>query len=159
MKRDRSLSSGNAVVESLLVLPILSLLIAGIVASGNQLSMLSLSESASHAEVLRSSRGQSSSAATWNGFLPRDEKRFRFETSSGSGARILPSPFPSLAGRESISVVLDREWDPLTRAGIGLDRQHISRSDSLSGDCWSGSSRSGKKIKNTVKFLVGTGIF
>ena len=152
-------SKGNAIVESLIVLPILSLLLAGIVASGNQLSMLSLSESAAHAEALRISRGQSSSASAWNGFLPGDEKRFRFEAATGSGARILPSPFPSLAGRASVSVSLDREWDPLTRAGLGLDRQQNSRNDSLSGDCWAGGTRSGKKIKTTVKLLVGTGIF
>lgn len=159
MKRNRDRSSGNAIVESLVVLPILLLLLAGIVASGNQLSMLSLSESASHAEALRNSRSQSSCASAWNGFLPVEESRFRFEASSGSDAGILPSPFPSLAGRSSVSVVLDRDWDPLTHAGIGLDRQHLSRTDSLSGDCWGGGSKSGKKIKTTVKLLVGTGIF
>jgi hypothetical protein len=146
-------------VEALILLPALSVLLAGVIASSNQSSMLSLSESASHAETLRLSRGQSSLAMSWNDFLPKEEERFRFEGSSGSGARILPSPFPSLAGRASVTVRLDRDWDRPTRSGIGLDRQRLSRSDSLSGDCWAGNSGSGKKIKTTVKLLVGTGVF
>jgi hypothetical protein len=149
---------GNAILETLVLLPVVSLLLVGIIASGNQLSMLSAAESAAHAEALRSARAQTSQAPAWNRFFPDNEERFRFDSSSGSGSRILPSPFPALAGRASVSVILDRKWDPLTRSGIGLDRQRVMRSDTVSGDCWAGSSGSGKKIKSTVKLLVGTGV-
>ncbi len=150
--------SGNALVESLFIFPLLSLMLVAVYASGNTLSMLSTAESASHAEGLRAARRQSSVADKWNSAFAASEKPFRFDQSSGSGARLLPSPFPSLSGRQTSAVTLDREWDPWTRSALRIDKQRIERKDELSGDCWENGTGSGRKIRNTVKLLVGTGV-
>ncbi len=150
--------SGHAVVESLLIIPLLSLMLVGINAFGNSLSMLSAAESASHTEALRVARRQPSLASEWNRHFPTSEDKYRFDLSSGAGARILPTPFPSLSGRAKASVSLDREWDFWTRNALRIGNQQIEQKDELSGDCWENGSGSGRKIRNVVKVLVATGV-
>lgn len=155
----KSHRAGNAIVESLLVIPLLSIILVGTYAFGNTLSMLSTAESAAHSEALRHSRNQPSMQTEWNRQVPEPETPFRFEFSTGNGTRILPAPFPSLSSRAIVSVRLDRDWDSLTNATLGFKRQAFERKSELSGDCWGSQSASGKKIRNAVKILVGTGVF
>ena len=154
----KSALSGFALLETLLMVPLLSLMLVGIYAAGNTLSVLSVAESASHTEALRSGRRQPSLAKNWNTMFPASEKGFQFDASSGSGAKLLPSPFPSLAGRAKVSVSVQRDWDHWTKSALKLDSQNIVRTGELSGDCWDSSTPSGRKVRGVVTVLALSGI-
>jgi hypothetical protein len=149
---------GSAIVEVLVLLPAVSLLMAGILATGNQLAMLSAAESASHAETLRSARGQSTLSGEWNALFPDGAPPYRFRDSHGKSSMDTLGWMPGLSGRSTVAVSLDRDWNPSTRSFLGLERQSLQRSGSLSGDCWNAGSKSGRKIGKAVKVMVATGI-
>lgn len=156
MKRCLS-KTGFALLETALMLPLLSIMLIGIYAFGNTLTVLSMAESESHAETLRVARKQTSSATGWNDLFPAGEKGLESHSSEGSGARILPSPLPNLAARAKVTVSIDRDWDIWTRSYLGIKSQKVGRNAELSGDCWDAGTASGKKVRAVVIALAVSG--
>ncbi len=157
MIRSKNRAPGQALVETLVLVPTLLIILAGILALGNHLSMLSIAESAAHSEALRIARKQPGCSAEWNRLLPAAECGFRFDQ---AGKKITGSLFPlplSLDGRTTVSTSLDRPWDPSTQGMLGWDRQRLSRTGIVSGDCWNAASPSGGRIRRAVTVLVATG--
>lgn len=150
--------TGNVIVETLLMIPLLALILAGSYACLNTLSLLSIAESATHAEALREGRRQPDDASRWNATVEGNENPFIFKRAAGNSGRLLPSPFPALAGRSSATVTVDRPWDPWARRSLSLERQTLRRDAELSADCWDETSGSGRKIRNVVKILAVSGV-
>ena len=75
---------------------------------------------------------------------------------SGKKARVLPAPFPSLAGRSSGVASVRKEWTETGEIGE-FGPLHLARRVDLCADCWGGTSRSGKNIRRTVLARIALG--
>jgi hypothetical protein len=148
-------NSGAAAIEAALLLPLLLVLIGGTYAACRSAFLKSRAESAAHAEAVRSGRrlpGIESRLA--DSILPGGQG-VAIRSGRGKETRLLPPPFPSLAGRSRGIAAVDKGWEEVALAA-GFPRLSLSRLSEMSVDCWDAGSSSGRKVRRVVKTAVAT---
>ncbi len=149
-------SQGQALVEAALVLPIILILFSGLYIACRTAFAASAAQSATQTEALRVGRQLPGIEKQLAAALLLGEDGASVKGTSGRETRLLPSPFPSLAGRSSGIVSIDKEWTEIGRTGDLPALALVRRSD-LSADCWNVASRSGRNIRWTVRARVALG--
>jgi hypothetical protein len=151
-------NNGQGLVEAALVLPVLLLLLAGGYVCCRAAFLHSAAESAAQTEALRVGRRLASlKHRISEDILPSESSVVVRSESAGKG-RLLPAPFPSLAGRTRGIVEVRKGWE---EAGRGADFPDIAivRSSEASIDCWDQRSGSGKKIRLVIDGYAASGFF
>jgi hypothetical protein len=150
-------NSGAAVLETALLLPLLLVMIVGTYIACRSAFLKSAAESAAHVEAVRSGRrlpGIESRMA--DSILPGGQG-VTIRSGRGKETRLLPGPFPSLAGRSKGIAEIDKDWEEVSLAA-GFPRLSLSRLSEVSADCWDAGSSSGRKIRRAVTVTVATAV-
>jgi hypothetical protein len=147
---------GQSLVELALALPMVLVMFAGLYVACRTAFLASRAHSAAQTEALRAGRALPGIERQLSAALLPGEPGASIGSEPGKKARILPAPFPSLAGRSSgVASVSKTWWETGQIAGFGpLDL--VSRAD-LCVDCWDGMSRSGKNIRRIIRARVALG--
>lgn len=143
-------------METALALPVLLLLLAGAYVCCRSSFLISAAESAAHAEALRAGRGQTGIEKKMADSIAAESRVVTIRPAGGGKTRLLPSPFPSLAGRTKGIAEIDKSWE---EAGglTGLPALQATRTAEASVDCWDRKTSSGSKIRGIVRGYVATG--
>ena len=147
---------GQSLVELALVLPIVLVMFAGLYAACRTGFLASAAQSAARTEALRSGRALPGIEKQLSADLLPGEAGASVGSDSGKKARVLPAPFPSLAGRSSGVASVRKEWTETGEIGE-FGPLHLARRVDLCADCWGGTSRSGKNIRRTVLARIALG--
>lgn len=147
---------GQSVVETVLVLPLLLVLLAGGYWFYRSLSLSSAAESAAHAQMLRAGRRLAGIKPRLAGTIHPGEGVVRIE------ARPLPPVgevplFRGMEGRTvaSANVSLRKES---VGAFLDLPSHDLRREADGTVDCWGKDSSSGSTVRGTVQGIVATGV-
>ncbi len=148
---------GQALVETAAVLPIVLILFAGLYVACRTAFLASGAQSAAQAEALRVGRGLPGIEKNLAAALSPEGRGVSVRAASDREARLLPSPFPTLAGRSSGTVSLTKSWSETGAVGqfppLALDRRSI-----VTADCWGESSGSGKNIARMIRARIALGV-
>jgi len=152
-----SQSKGQSLIETAVALPVLLLLLAGSYVCCRSAFLLSAAESAAHAEMLRAGRGLPGLERKMSESIAEDRNIVAIRSDTNGKSRLLPSPFPSLAGRTIASSDIRKRWE---EAGGYADLPALRSSRTAEGsvDCWGMQTDSGKKVRVLVGGYVATGI-
>lgn len=146
---------GQSLVELAVTVPILLLIFAGLYVACRTGFLASGAHSAAQTEALRAGRGMSGIEQQLSStLLPGGTASVKSE--SGRNTRLLPAPFPSLAGRTSGVTSLNKEWTETAGIG-GFPSLALVRRADLSADCWNGNSGSGKNIRRMIRARIALG--
>lgn len=147
---------GQSFVEMAAALPIILLIFAGLYMACRTGFLASRAHSAAQVEALRAGRGMSGVEKHLCDTLLPGDNGASVRSEPGRNARLLPPPFPSLAGRSSGIVSVNKEWTEI--AGIGeFPALALVRRADLSADCWNGNSGSGKNIRRVIRARIALG--
>ncbi len=147
---------GQSLVELAAVLPIVLAIFAGLYVACRTGFLASAAQSAAQAEVLRAGRGLRGIEKQLAADLLRGEGDASVRTEAGPRTRLLPAPFPSLAGRSSGVASVKKAWSETGTIG-GFRPVALVRKSDMSVDCWNGTSGSGRKIRAIVRARVALG--
>jgi len=151
-------NNGQGLVEAALILPILILLLAGCYVCCRSAFLHAAAESAAQTEALRVGRRLASLEHQISEDILPSESSVMVRSESAGKGRLLPVPFPSLAGRTRGIVEVRKVWE---EAGSSSDFPGLAiiRSSEASVDCWDQQSGSGKKIRLVIDGYVASGFF
>lgn len=153
----RTGGQGQALLEIAIALPALLLLLAGAYACCRAAVIASSASSAAQAESIRSGRRLPGLEKNLAGSVLPGGEGVSLNVRSGKKGRLLPSPFPSLAGRTIGVAKVEKKWDET--GGIGaVPPLRLERQSEMSVDCWDKGSSSGRKIRRVVRARVALGI-
>ncbi len=155
MTRNSDSRRGQSVVETVLMLPLLLVLLAGGYWSYRQLSLSGSTESAAHAHLLRTGRNLPSIGSRLARTIHPSDNAVRFNVRNGPLAEQFPL-FRGMAGRTVASVEVSCPKDPVG-GFIDLPRHDARRNAEGSVDCWGKGTRSGSTIRRTVSGILLTG--
>jgi hypothetical protein len=149
-------SKGQGLVETALALPVLLLLLAGAYVCCRSLFLISAAQTAAHAEALRAGRGLAGIEQKMSDSITAERGVVTIRPAGGGKTRLLPSPFPSLAGRTEGIAEIDKRWE---EAGgyADLPALQATRIAEASVDCWERKTSSGNRIRGFVRGYVATG--
>lgn len=147
---------GQSLVELAAALPIILAMFAGFYVACRTGFLASGAHSAAQAEALRAGRGMPGIEKQLSDTLLPDENGASVRSESGRNTRLLPAPFPSLAGRSSGIASVYKQWREIREFGGFPPLALVSRTD-LSADCWNGSSGSGKNIRRMIQARIALG--
>lgn len=150
-------SKGQGLVETALIIPPLLLVLYGTYACLRSTFLDSAAEGAAHAEAIRSGRQLSGMEREMSDSILTGGKGVRIYADNGNKTRLLPAPFPGLAGRTKGIAEVQKDWDETSAMAI-LPALRVRRTSEISVDCWEKRSPSGKKIRSVVGGIVVTGI-
>ncbi|MBI5419158.1 MAG: hypothetical protein HZA60_03620 [Deltaproteobacteria bacterium] len=145
-------------VEAALIAPVLLLLLAGAYVACRTVFLHSAAESGAHAEAIRSGRRLHGIEQRMADSILPGGHGVAIRTDGGKKSRLLPSPFPALAGRTIAIAEIRKEWEEAGGIAV-LPALRITRASEMSVDCWGKRSASGKKIRNVFHGIVAAGIF
>ncbi len=148
---------GQGLVETALIIPPLLLILYGTYACLRSSFLDSAAEEAAHAEAIRSGRQLAGMEREMSDSILTGGKGVRIHANTGNKTRLLPAPFPGLAGRTTVIAEIEKNWEE-TSAMANLPALRIRRTSEMSVDCWEKHSPSGKKIRGVVSGIVVTGI-
>lgn len=148
---------GQGLVETALALPVLLLLLAGAYVCCRSSFLISAAESAAHAEALRAGRGQPGIEEKMSNSIASGRRVVTIRPAGNGKTRLLPSPFPSLAGRTKGIAEIDKSWEE-TGGLVGLPALQAIRAAEASVDCWDRKTSSGGRIRGFVRGYVATGV-
>lgn len=150
-------SKGQSLVETAVALPVLLLLLAGAYVCCRSVFLVSAAESAAHAEMLRAGRGLPGLERKMSESIAADRNIVAIRSDTNGKSRLLPSPFPSLAGRTKAFAEIRKRWE---EAGGYADLPALQTSRAAEGsvDCWGKQTASGKRVRGLVGVYVATGI-
>lgn len=150
-------SKGQGLVEVALALPVLLLLLTGSYVCCRSAFLVSAAETASRTEALRAGRGLAGIEQKMSDSMIPGGQSVTISTDGNGNSRLLPSPFPSLAGRTTATVEFRKTWE---EAGGFADFPALrtARIAEASIDCWEKRTASGRKIRTFVSGFVATGI-
>lgn len=147
---------GQALLEMALALPILLILLLGAYASAHTAILKSRAESAAFTESLRIGRNlRGIERELSRSVFPEENTVFIRSVKNGS-SRILPAPFPFLAGKTSSTVEVLKSWKEIGEPEW-LPPLRISQKDEFHVNCWGEDSSSGKIVRRYIKGLVVLG--
>jgi len=147
---------GQSLVELAAALPIILAMFAGFYVACRTAFLASGAHSAAQTEALRAGRGMPGIEKQLSATLLPGENGASVRSESGRDTRLLPAPFPCLAGRSSGIASVNKEWRETRELGGFPPLALVSRAE-LSADCWNGSSRSGKNIRRMVRGRIALG--
>ncbi len=147
---------GQSLVEAAVVLPVMLAMFAGLYVACRTGFLASRAQSAAQAEALRAGRGlRGIEKQLADQILPADNGAL-IRSETGRQARLLPAPFPSLAGRSSGVVSINRAWSETGAIG-GFPPLALVRRSDLSADCWGANSGSGRRSRGVIRARVAMG--
>ncbi len=149
-------TNGQGLVEAALVLPMLLLLLSGSYVCCRAAFLHSAAESASQTETLRAGRRLAGMEQKISGDILQRGSSVAVRSESAGKGRLLPAPFPSLAGRTRGIIEVRKGWDEIGRDS-NFQVLAINRSSEASVDCWDQRSGSGKKIRLVINGYLATG--
>lgn len=147
---------GQSLVELAAALPIILVLFAGFYVACRTAFLASGAHSASQAEALRAGRAMPGIESQLSAALLPGESGAVVRSETGRKARLLPAPFPSLAGRSSAVASVNKVWGEIGDIG-GFAPVALRRRAELCADCWGGNTRSGKNIRRVIRARVAVG--
>ncbi len=147
---------GQSLVEFAVSLPIVLVIGAGLYVACRTGVLASAAQSAAQTQALRAGRGRPGIENRLAAALLPGDTGASVRSEGGRNARFLPSPFPSLAGRSSGVVSIDKAWRETGTVG-GFPPLALVRRSDMSVDCWNSNSRSGKTIRTTIRARIALG--
>ncbi len=147
---------GQSLVELAAVLPIILIMLAGFYVACRTGFLASGAHSAAQTEALRAGRGMPGIEKQLSATLLPGDNGASVRSESGRNTRLLPAPFPSLAGRSSGVASVNKEWRETGKIG-GFPPLALVRRADLSADCWNGNSGSGKNIRRMIRARIALG--
>ncbi|OIP33111.1 MAG: hypothetical protein AUK27_11255 [Deltaproteobacteria bacterium CG2_30_66_27] len=156
MKNRRTSPRGQALVETVLALPLLLILLGGGYWFYRNLSLFSAAESAAHAQMLRSGRRLPGIERRLSGTILPGDKAARIEARNDPLTGEVPL-FRGLAGRTVAAADVSLGKEPV---GAFLDPpSHAFRREAEGAvDCWGRDTPSGATVRRTVKGILLTGV-
>ncbi len=147
---------GQSLVELVLVLPILLILLLGAYASSRTAILKSRAESASFAEALRAARNLPGIEQELSRSVIAEEREVAIQSRGEEKTRMLPAPFPSIAGKTTATADVRHRWREIGNPRW-LPPAHILRETELHADCWGKETSSGKSVKRWIRGFVVLG--
>jgi len=156
MKRLRSSSSGQSLIETVLVLPPLLILLGGGYWFYRNLSLSSSAESAAHAQMLRSGRRLAGIETRLSRTIHPGKNVVRIAARNDPLVGEVPL-FRGLAGRTVASAGVSLGKEPVG-AFLDLPDHVLRRGAEGAVDCWGKETRSGSTGRRTVQGILATGV-
>ena len=156
MKGDRTTPRGQALVETVLVLPLLLVLLGGGYWFYRNLSLSSSAESAAHAQMLRAGRRLAGIEPRLSGTIHPGDNVANIETRNESLIGKVPL-FHGLAGRTIAAVDISLAKEPVG-AFLDMPSHALRREAEGAVDCWGKETPSGTTVRRTVQGILLTGI-
>jgi len=155
MKSRRNSPGGQALVETMLVLPLLLILLGGGYWFYRDLSLSSSAESAAHAQMLRTGRRQGGIEARLCGTIHPGDNVARIGAHNDPLIGEVPL-FRGLAGRTIASANVSLGKEPVG-AFLDLPSHTLRREAEGAVDCWGKETASGATVRRTVRGILLTG--
>jgi hypothetical protein len=155
MKNRCKSPGGQALVETLLVFPLLLTLLGGGYWFYRDLSLSSSAESAAHAQMLRSGRCQAGIEPRLSGTIHPVDNVSRIEARNDPLSGEVPL-FRGLSGRTIASVRVSL-WKEPVGAFLDLPSHNLLRETEGAVDCWGKETPSGAVVRRTVQGILLTG--
>lgn len=148
-------SAGQSIVETVLLLPLLLILLAGGFWAFRNLSLAGASESAAHAHLLRTGRDHRSITSRLSPTIHPDGSTVRIRGGNDSLVASLPL-FSGMSGNTVASAAVSC---PKEQAGAFMDlpAHDVRRTAEGAVDCWGEDTRSGSRIRGTVTVILLSG--
>jgi hypothetical protein len=156
MKNRRNSPGGQTIVETVLVLPLLLILLAGGYWFYRNLSLSSSAESAAHAQMLRAGRRLPGIEPRLSGTIHPGDDIAHIEARNDPLIGEVPL-FRGLAGRTTASVDISLGKEPVG-AFLDLPSHALRREAHGAVDCWGKETSSGSTIRRTVQGILLTGV-
>ncbi len=150
-------SEGQSVLETVLLLPLLLILLAGGYWSFRNLSLSGAAESAAHAHLLRTGRRLPSIEPSLARTIHHGDNTVRLHGRNGPVMSGLPL-FGGMSGTTAAEAAVACRKE---RAGAfpGLPDHNLRRDAEGAVDCWGKGTRSGSVIRGTVNAILLIGAF
>lgn len=157
MTLSRNDSSGQSIVETVVLLPVILSLLAGAYWAYRHLSLSGSAESASMAHMIRSGRKMPGIDDQLSRTILPGEYRIAFQSNGEPLVGSIPL-FRGMTGRTKSSVGLSTSGEAI---GGFLDnlRHDVRRESEGAVDCWGSDTRSGVAVRNTVRGILLSGAF
>lgn len=152
----RASVGGQSVVETVLVLPLLLILLAGGFWCYRDLSLSSAAEGAAHAQMLRAGRRLPGIEARLSATIHPGRDVARIEARNSPLAVEVPL-FGGLVGRTVAAANVSLENESVG-AFLELPSHALHRGAEGAVDCWNRGTPSGSTIRRTVQGIVATGV-
>lgn len=156
MKSRRKSPSGQSLVETVLVLPLLLILLGGGYWFYRNLSLSSSAESAAHAQMLRSGRRLAGIEPRLSGTIHPGAEVVHIEAHNDPLIGEVPL-FRGLAGRTIAAADVSLGKEPVG-AFFALPSHVFRREAEGAVDCWGKETPSGSTVRRTVKGILLTGV-
>lgn len=148
--------NGQGVVEVVLILPVLLLLLAGSYVCCRATFLLSAAESSAQTETIRTGRRLAGIEQKMSDDILPYDRSVTIRSESTDKSRLLPAPFPSLAGRTKGFAEIRKGWEEIGRVS-DFPTLQAARISEASVDCWEKPSGSGRKICKVIDGFIVTG--
>jgi len=155
MKRRRNSPGGQALVETVLVLPLFLILLGGGYWFYRDLSLSSSAESAAHAQMLRTGRRQTGIGPRLSGTIHPEDNVARIEAHNDPLIGEVPL-FRGMVGRTKASANVSIGKEPVG-ALLDLPSHTLLRKAEGAVDCWGEETPSGATVRRTVQGILLTG--
>ena len=156
MKGDRTTPRGQALVETVLVLPLLLILLGGGYWFYRNLSLSSSAESAAHAHMLRAGRRLAGIEPRLSGTIHPGDNVAHIEAHNEPLIGKVPL-FRGLAGRTIAAADISLAKEPVG-AFLDMPSHALRREAEGAVDCWGKETPSGTTVRRTVQGILLTGI-
>jgi len=149
-------TSGQGLVEVALILPLLLLLLAASYVCCRALFLLSAAESSAQTETIRTGRRLTGIEQQMSDDILPCDRSVSIRSESTGKTRLLPVPFPSLAGRTKGIAEIRKGWEEIGRLP-DFPTFQSARISEASVDCWEKQSGSGRNFYRVIDGFVVTG--
>ncbi|HJX15558.1 MAG TPA: hypothetical protein VJ386_07465 [Candidatus Deferrimicrobiaceae bacterium] len=149
--------SGQSLLEVAIGLPLLLILLLGAYASTRTAILKSRSESVAFAEALRAGRNLPGIENELSRSILPEGNEVDIGSERGKQSRLLPVPFPLLAGTTTATAEVRHAWREIENPRW-LPPAKILRTAELHADCWGKTSSSGKSIQRWIQGYVLLGV-
>jgi hypothetical protein len=149
--------NGQSLLEVAIGLPLLLVLLVGAYASTRTAILTSRSESVAFTEALRAGRNLAGIENELSRSILPDGREVYIQAGQGKPARLLPVPFPRLAGTTTASAEVRHAWREIYTPRW-LPPAKILRNAELHADCWGETTSSGKSIHRLIQGYVLLGV-
>lgn len=150
-------NKGQALLEIVLTIPVLLVLLLGAYAATRTSILKSRAESAAFTETLRVGRNYRGIERELSMSILPEEETVDIHSVRNKGGRLLPAPFPSLAGSTTAAVEIRKRWIEIG-AQRWMPTVRILQQTESNVDCWGKDTSSGKRVRQWVRGLVLLGV-
>lgn len=147
---------GQSIVETVILLPLMLILLAGGWWAFQNISLSDAAESAAHAHLLRAGRNLPLITSELSKTIHSTDNAVRLEGGNRSLVGGIPF-FSNLSGATIASAGVSCQKEQIG-AFIDLPDHNLRREAEAAVDCWGKDSRSGSSIKTTVLAVIGVSL-